>query len=244
MLCGESLSRAKVPHHIKRPPPPGSRAAWSAGGGSQLVPAPSCRTAPRGVRHWDASAGASLSPFGRTPLGAGAGSVGGWMGGWVARRAGGGGREFRDSRGASRCANPRLAPRVRSRPTRVPGARRGRMGPEAGPAFQRWSRGPLPFLASGWRKLRLVCRIKKRNSQCQHSGREFTYKIAVLHFYNWKFAGQTAGDLLLPRRDPNRRTQIIRMASGNSLAFQRLSRDPLPFILSVRLVSRDLNFEN
>eukprot|EP00661_Eupelagonemidae_sp_cell13_P020954 gene20954-biopygen5627 len=40
-------------------------------------------------------------------------------------------------RGASRRANPRLAPRVRPHPPRGPGARRGRMGPEVGPAFQR-----------------------------------------------------------------------------------------------------------
>eukprot|EP00661_Eupelagonemidae_sp_cell13_P018163 gene18163-biopygen18947 len=41
---------------------------------------------------------------------------------------------------ASRRANPRLVPRVRPHPPRGPGARRGRMGPEVGPAFQRRSR--------------------------------------------------------------------------------------------------------
>eukprot|EP00661_Eupelagonemidae_sp_cell13_P010068 gene10068-biopygen12288 len=63
------------------------------------------------------------------------GSVDGRMGG--AERGGGG--IFGLFRGASRRANPRLALRVRPHPPRGPGARRGPMGPEVGPAFQRRS---------------------------------------------------------------------------------------------------------
>eukprot|EP00661_Eupelagonemidae_sp_cell13_P022363 gene22363-biopygen11745 len=65
------------------------------------------------------------------------------MGGAV---RGGGSGNFGIFRGASRRANPRLAPRVRPHPPRGPGARRGRMGPEVGPAFQRLSRATLKFI--------------------------------------------------------------------------------------------------
>eukprot|EP00661_Eupelagonemidae_sp_cell13_P021988 gene21988-biopygen2695 len=65
--------------------------------------------------------------------------VGWWKGGWVARCAGGGGREFWDFPG--RIPAQKSAPRAARppHPPRVPGARRGRMGPEVGPAFQRRS---------------------------------------------------------------------------------------------------------
>eukprot|EP00661_Eupelagonemidae_sp_cell13_P016521 gene16521-biopygen18800 len=59
---------------------------------------------------------------------------------------GGGVGIFGIPRGASRLTNPRLAPCARPHPARGPGEQRGWMGPDVGPAFQRRSRGPLPFL--------------------------------------------------------------------------------------------------
>eukprot|EP00661_Eupelagonemidae_sp_cell13_P023563 gene23563-biopygen8877 len=58
--------------------------------------------------------------------------------------------------GASRRAKPRLAPRVRSHPPRGPGARRGRMGPEVGPAFQRRYRELLGVRFTMFRNLSRV----------------------------------------------------------------------------------------
>eukprot|EP00661_Eupelagonemidae_sp_cell13_P024286 gene24286-biopygen7386 len=62
----------------------------------------------------------------------------GWAGGW----ADGGRRELTGISGAPPGAQigvSHLAPRVRPHPPRGLGARRGRMGPEVGPAFQRRS---------------------------------------------------------------------------------------------------------
>eukprot|EP00661_Eupelagonemidae_sp_cell13_P009966 gene9966-biopygen10784 len=83
------------------------------------------------------------------------------------------------------------------------------MGPEVSPAFQRRSRGP---------------------------------EFGIL---NVQLAGtgsrQETWECWPSRRDPNRRTRalrarkMIRMASGSSLAFQRLSRDTPNCILSVQL---------
>eukprot|EP00661_Eupelagonemidae_sp_cell13_P023287 gene23287-biopygen22303 len=72
----------------------------------------------------------------------------GGMGGAV--RGGGGGGNFRDFRGASRRANPRLAPRVRPHPPRGPGARRGLMGPEVS-SFPTTVSGHCPV--SCWRPI-------------------------------------------------------------------------------------------
>eukprot|EP00661_Eupelagonemidae_sp_cell13_P024808 gene24808-biopygen13478 len=102
------------------------------------------------------------------------------MGGWVARCGGGGSGIYGMFRCASRRANPRIAPRVRPHPPRGPGARRGRMGPEVGPAFQRWSRRTLfPNLGvrlaetveKAGRRLRAVCRASCRRSSGRAVGR-------------------------------------------------------------------------
>eukprot|EP00661_Eupelagonemidae_sp_cell13_P010450 gene10450-biopygen7764 len=101
------------------------------------------------------------------------------------------------------------------------------MGPEVGPAFQlsfqRLSREPLSaFLSVRWaetgsrhlRNFRLLSRVGARY-------------LAILAF--------------APRSGPPHAratgAQMIRMASGSSLAFQRLSREPLRVFLSVRLAT-------
>eukprot|EP00661_Eupelagonemidae_sp_cell13_P018177 gene18177-biopygen9928 len=62
--------------------------------------------------------------------------------GWRGAQGGRGVGHFGSFRGASRRANPRLAPRVRPHAARGPGARTGRMGRDVGPAFQRRYRDP------------------------------------------------------------------------------------------------------
>eukprot|EP00661_Eupelagonemidae_sp_cell13_P021552 gene21552-biopygen5676 len=78
----------------------------------------------------------------------------------------------------------RLALRVRPHPPRGPGARRGRMGPEVGAAFQRRSRATIPFLLDV-RLAETVSKtvsglLRKRNSQILHFDRGITYKNCVL----------------------------------------------------------------
>eukprot|EP00661_Eupelagonemidae_sp_cell13_P019242 gene19242-biopygen11521 len=121
-IAKKSLPRARVPHHIKRPPP------VCVFGGGVVSEAGLCGGGSTAARR-----------PGRCGLQEHLGGAGRWVGGWVARCGGGGSGIFGIFRGASRRANPRLAPRVRPHPPRGPGARRGRMGLEVGPAFQRLS---------------------------------------------------------------------------------------------------------
>eukprot|EP00661_Eupelagonemidae_sp_cell13_P023306 gene23306-biopygen1246 len=132
-------------------------------------------SAPHQARHRAARGRCSSTPA-RKARGRKVGSVDGRIGGAVR----GGVSNFGIFRGASRRANPRLAPRVRSHPARGPGTRRGRMGPEVGPAFQRRSRDTSrSFLASGWRKRGPGTWINKMHF-FWHFGRGTTYKIRVL----------------------------------------------------------------
>eukprot|EP00661_Eupelagonemidae_sp_cell13_P016075 gene16075-biopygen21766 len=100
------------------------------------------------------------------------------------------------------------------------------MGPEVGPALR--SRGPLPFLLGA----RLAETVPR------HAEQKNYIDLGIPAF--------------APRSEPPHTrapgAQMIRVASGSSLAFQRLPRDsPIRgpnVILSVRLASGDLNFEN
>eukprot|EP00661_Eupelagonemidae_sp_cell13_P014644 gene14644-biopygen18651 len=112
------------------------------------------------------------------------------------------------------------------------------MGPEVGPAFQRRSRDTVPFLG-----------VRLAETGSRHVDSKGMH-VFLVHFDR----GSQTWDCRPSRREPPSRSeppharapgaQMIRMASGSSLAFQRLSRYTLPFILSVRLASGDLNFEN
>eukprot|EP00661_Eupelagonemidae_sp_cell13_P023215 gene23215-biopygen4294 len=90
-------------------------------------------------------------------------------------------------RGAPRRANPRLAPRVRPHPPRGPGARRGPMGPEVGPAFQRRSRD-TPSSNIGVRLAETVSRHvgSKEMRAFWHFGREIPYKVQVSAPGGWR----------------------------------------------------------
>eukprot|EP00661_Eupelagonemidae_sp_cell13_P001486 gene1486-biopygen7791 len=79
---------------------------------------------------------------------------------------------------------------------------------------------------------------------CLHFGREFTYKPVFWLFRTFHNLSRVGARYLeipafAPRSEPPHArapgAQMIRIASGSSLAFQRLSRATLKFILSVRL---------
>eukprot|EP00661_Eupelagonemidae_sp_cell13_P015844 gene15844-biopygen14288 len=223
------LSRARVPHHIKRPPPP---------------PRVSC---PRSRRLPEPSRG---SARGRRPS---AVCVGGRNG---SGRGGGGGREFSGFPGAHPGAQIRASRRA-SAPTRRAARARGGGG---------WDRRlvqlpndclgtpPSSFLASGWRKRGPGTWIRKK---CMLFGilivgsRTKSQNRDVGSFGNFRNLSRVgARDLgipaFAPQSEPPRArapgAQMIRMASGSSLAFQGLSRDTPNCILSVRLAgTRMLN---
>eukprot|EP00661_Eupelagonemidae_sp_cell13_P007622 gene7622-biopygen13603 len=149
------------------------------------------------------------------------GGAGRWMGGWVARCVGGGGRDF-----------PGCIPARKSAPRATRRAARARGGGG-------WDRRLVQlfndglgtpsrsFLASGWRERNPGTWIQKKRIQF----RDFRNlsRVGVRDLENPTFT---------PRSEPPHArakwSPMIRMVSGSSLAFQRLSRDTLPFILSVR----------
>eukprot|EP00661_Eupelagonemidae_sp_cell13_P014594 gene14594-biopygen9649 len=129
------------------------------------------------------------------------------------------------------------------------------MGPEVGPAFQRRCRRPP--LVNSWRPVGwngVQARGFQRNAHFLASWSWDTYKHPCFwQFRNFRNLSRVGARYLgilafAPRSGPHPArapgAQMIQMASGSSLAFQRLSRESLRAFLSVRPASGDLNFEN